>query len=167
MLIVILFRIETEESIDCHRIITDKNEGLYFQGNKTRYLGLRGWTLNNSFHFLFLALNESTFEMVKGLNETGEETKTTTSLPLVVRPRPFGSFYPFSNATPFKGNVRTTTISTTNLIKDTISSDPTASSKKKSCRIIRINFYFKAICAPKSQTYSSEDKTWSKNFLFL
>lgn len=87
--------------------------------------------------------------MVNALKEAKEEPKTP---PLVVRPRSFGNFYPFSNRTPF----RTTTISTTNSIKGLIAIKkykPTKSTGTKSCRIISINFYFRAICIP---TYTNE-----------
>ena len=87
--------------------------------------------------------------MEKALKEAKEEPKTP---PLVVRPRSFGNFYPFSDRTPF----RTTTISTTNSIKGLIAIKkykPTKSTGTKSCRIISINFYFRAICIP---TYTNE-----------
>ena len=86
--------------------------------------------------------------MEKALKEV-KEPKTPT---LVVRPRSFGNFYPFSNRTPF----RTTTISMTNSIKGLIAIKkykPTKSTGTKSCRIISINFYFRAICIP---TYTNE-----------
>ena len=130
----------------------------------------------------FLAMNESNFEVVNAANfrkvDPSNEyeqtnlskvaTKTAVELaiinalkevkeepkkpPLVVRPRSFGNFYPFSNRTPF----RTTTISTTNSIKGLIAIKkykPTKSTGTKSCRIISINFYFRAICIP---TYTNE-----------
>ena len=83
--------------------------------------------------------------MVKALKEV-KEPKTPT---LVVRPRSFGNFYPN----------RPTTISTTNSIKGLIAinkykpTKPTKSTGTKSCRIISINFYFRAICIP---TYTNE-----------
>ena len=99
--------------------------------------------------------------MEKALKEV-KEPKTPT---LVLRPRPFGNFYPFSNRTPF----RTTTISTTNSIKGLIAIKkykPTKSTGQKSCRIININFHFRAICKPKSQISEQTAKQVEKSTNF-
>ena len=99
--------------------------------------------------------------MEKALKEV-KEPKTPT---LVVRPRSFGNFYPFSNRTPF----RTTTISTTNSIKGLIAIKkykPTKSTGQKSCRIININFHFRAICKPKSQISEQTAKQVEKSTNF-
>ena len=99
--------------------------------------------------------------MEKALKEV-KEPKTPT---LVVRPRSFGNFYPFSNRTHF----RTTTISTTNSIKGLIAIKkykPTKSTGQKSCRIININFYFRAICKPKSQISEQTAKQVEKSTNF-
>ena len=99
--------------------------------------------------------------MVKALKEV-KEPKTPT---LVVRPRSFGNFYPFLNRTPF----RTNTISTTNLMKGLIAIKkykPTKSTGQKSCRIININFHFRAICKPKSQISEQTAKQVEKSTNF-
>ena len=141
----------------------------------------------------FLAMNESNFEVVNAANfrkvdpsneyEQTNLSKVATKIavelamekalkevkepktPLVLRPRPFGNFYPFSNRTPF----RTTTISTTNSIKGLIAIKkykPTKSTGQKSCRIININFYFRAICKPKSQISEQTAKQVEKSTNF-
>ena len=96
---------------DC--IFSKSKQGMYYLAfTKTMII-----CIISIFHFLFLVLNESGFEVEKGLNDTKEEQKT-----LILRSRPFANFFiPISNRTsPFKGNIRTATTNTTNSMKGLI-----------------------------------------------